>query len=139
MTDAAMATKFEELMGKMAELIKAQSPKEEAQFSTDELNHAYICLVEGVVDEKANDVLNTVIGPDWSEGLEYSEDDEDVAESEAMDAELAETIEQTDETDPIESINTLAAALMVTCRELGWLNTSRAAHDQWFFAKDAGQ
>ena len=131
----AVQDPYELLMAKVSQLIKAQTAGEASGFSVAELNHVYLSLVDGSVDEVGNALLIKIAGPDWAEGLAFPEpeDEEDVAK----DLELAEVIEQIDETNPSTAVKVLASALMLACRELGWLETSRAAHDLWFHAVEA--
>ena len=132
MTDAIdTADGVEALMAKISTMIKAQAAGEMTGFSTENLNMVYMSLVEGSVDEDVNALLIQMVGPDWAKDYELSEDDE---ESEAMNMTLAGAIEGIDETNPVGAVNTLASALMVACRELGWLEASRAAHDCWFYS-----
>lgn len=132
MTDAIdTADGVEALMAKISTMIKAQAAGEMTGFSTENLNTVYMSLVEGSVDEDVNALLIQMVGPDWAKDYELSEDDE---ESEAMNMTLAGAIEGIDETNPVGAVNTLASALMVACRELGWLEASRAAHDCWFYS-----
>lgn len=133
MTDAIdTADGVEALMAKISTMIKAQAAGEMTGFSTENLNTVYMSLVEGSVDEDVNALLIQMVGPDWAKDYELSEDDE---ESEAMNMTLAGAIEGIDETNPVGAVNTLASALMVACRELGWLEASRAAHDCWFYSE----
>ena len=135
MTDTIdTANGLEALMTKVSNMIKAQAAGEMTGFSTENLNTVYMSLVEGTVDEDANALLIQMIGPDWAKDYDLSEDDEDNEASEAMNMALAQAIESVDETDPVGGVNTLASALMVACRELGWLEASRAAHDCWFYS-----
>lgn len=135
MTDTIdTANGVEALMTKVSNMIKAQAAGEMTGFSTENLNTVYMSLVEGTVDEDANALLIQMIGPDWAKDYDLSEDDEDNEASEAMNMALAQAIESVDETDPVGGVNTLASALMVACRELGWLEASRAAHDCWFYS-----
>lgn len=123
---------YELLMAKVSQLIKAQTAGEASGFSVAELNHVYMSLVDGSVDEVGNALLIKIAGPDWAEGLTFPEEEDE--ESAAKDLELAEVIEQIDENNPTSAVKVLASALMLACRELGWLETSRAAHDLWFHA-----
>lgn len=136
MTDAIdTANGVEALMAKVSTMIKAQAAGEMTGFSTENLNTVYMSLVEGDVDEDTNALLIQMIGPDWAKDYDLSEDDEGEAESEAMNMTLAGAIEGIDEANPVGAVNTLASALMVACRELGWLEASRAAHDCWFYSE----
>lgn len=122
-------------MFRVSNMIKAQTAGEKTGFSTEDLNMVYMSLVEGTVDEDANALLVQMIGPDWAKDYVLPEDeDEDDEASEAMNMALTQAIESIDETDPVGGVNTLASALMVACRELGWLEASRAAHDCWFYS-----
>lgn len=135
MTDAIDTSNgVEALMLRVSNMIKAQTAGEMTGFSTENLNKVYMSLVEGEVDEEINDLLVQMVGPDWAKDYDLSEDDEGEQESEAMNMALAQAIEGVDETDPVGGVNTLASALMVACRELGWLEASRAAHDCWFYS-----
>ena len=128
MTDAIdTADGVEALMSKISTMIKAQTAGEMTGFTTENLNKVYMSLVEGSVDEEVNALLIQMVGPDWAKDYDLSEDDEEEAESEAMNMTLAGAIEGIDDT--------LASALMVACRELGWLEASRAAHDCWFYSE----
>jgi len=133
MTETITPTKLELLLDKVAKLIKAQTSNEATGLSRDSLNHIYMSLIENTVDADVNDLLIKLFGPDWAEGLEPFETDEDI-EDEAKDSALASSIEQISESDVQEAVSTLSLALMFTCRELGWATASRAAHDQWFSA-----
>ena len=133
MTDTTTPDVFGVLLDKVTQLIKAQNTGEATGFPITDLNHVYLGLVEGAIDEKTDELLTKMVGPDWADGLEESEDDLD---GEAKEAALVELLQQIDETDPQDAVNGLASALMVACRELRWLEASRAAHDQWFFAED---
>jgi hypothetical protein len=128
------ANGVEALIAKIGKMIAAQTAGEVTGFSTDNLNQVYLSLVEGSVDEDTNTLLIKMVGPDWAKDYELAEDDGQEEESEAMNMALTQAIEQIDETNPVGAINTLASALMVACRELGWLEASRAAHDQWFYS-----
>ena len=123
----------EVLLGKLSQLIKAQATGEIGKFTTEVLNHAYMSVASGTVDEETNDLLVNILGADWAEGYEASDAVEE-AEEEAKDMALMQVIQQVDENSPQETISTLASALMLACRELGWIEASRAAHDQWFYA-----
>lgn len=136
MTDAIdTADGVEALMAKISTMIKAQAAGEMTGFSTENLNTVYMSLVEGSVDEDVNALLIQMVGPDWAKDYDLSEDDEGEAESEAMNMTLTEAIQGIDESNPVGAVNTLASALMVACRELGWLEASRAAHDCWFYSE----
>ncbi len=124
-------TKDNFLLAELTKLIAAQTTGEVSGFSTDQLNEAYLGIAKGYVSEDTEALLSKLIGPDWSEGWEPSVTAEDI-ESEAADIDIAEIIEGIDPTDPLDAVSTLASALMIACRELGWLEASRAAHDQWF-------
>lgn len=124
-------------MATVSNMIKAQAAGEMTVFSTENLNTVYMSLVEGTVDEDANALLIQMIGPDWAKDYDLSEDDEDSEASDAMNMAVTQAIESIDETDPVRAVNTLSSALMVACRELGWLEASRAAHDQWFYSDPA--
>lgn len=119
------------LLAELAKLIAAQTTGEASGFSTDQLNEAYLSIAKGYVTEDTDALLSKLIGPDWSEGWEPSVT-EDELDDDAVNIALAETIEQIDLDSPQEAIATLATGLMLACRELGWLEASRAAHDQWF-------
>ena len=119
------------LLAELTKLIAAQTTGEASGFSTDQLNEAYLGIAKGYVTEDTDALLCKLIGPDWSEGWAPSVT-EDELDSDAINIALAETIEQIDLSNPQESIATLATGLMLACRELGWLESSRAAHDQWF-------
>ena len=135
MTDAIDTTNgVEALMARISKMIKAQAAGEMSGFSTENLNTVYMSLVDGQVDEDSNALLVQMIGPDWAKDYVLSEDDEDGEANEAMNMALTKAIESVDETDPAGGVNTLASALMVACRELGWLEASRAAHDCWFYS-----
>lgn len=134
MSDTSTLTVAETVLAKITKLIAENAEGKLSDFSTENLNHVYMCLVKDGVDETANDLLIKMVGPDWAEGWEASDSTEDI-ESAAKDTALAESLEQIDETDVSSKIDTLCLVLMFTCRELGWLATSRAAHDQWFHAK----
>lgn len=134
MTETSSADPHEILLGKISKMIADQTAGTPSGFSAENLQHVYLDLVQGSVCETSNDLLIKMIGPDWADGFEPSEEDFDDVASEAKNMALAESIESIDETDPREAVNTLASALMVACRELGWLEASRAAHDQWFHA-----
>ena len=138
MTDVIdTANGVEALLAKVSTMIKRQAAGEMTGFSTENLNMVYISLVEGTVDEDANALLIQMIGPNWAKDYNLSEDDGDDEASEAMNIALTQAIESIDETDSVGAVNTLASALMVACRELGWLEASRAAHDQWFYSEPA--
>lgn len=130
----AVQDAYELLMAKVSQLIKAQTAGEASGFSVAELNHVYLSLVDGSVDEVGNALLIKLAGPDWAEGLVFPEPED--KESAAKDLKLAEVIEQIDENNPTIAVKVLASALMLACRELGWLETSRAAHDLWFHAAE---
>ena len=138
MTDAIdTANGVEALMAKVSNMIKAQTAGEMTGFSTENLNKVYMSLVEGEVDEEINDLLVQMIGPDWATDYDLTEDDEGEQESEALNLQVTEALEGLDETRPQEAAATLASALMIACRELGWLEASRAAHDCWFYSDPA--
>jgi hypothetical protein len=126
-------TKSDLLLAKLTKLIAAQTAGEVSGFSTDNLNHAYMSLAKGEVCEDTAILLAKMLGDDWAEGWEPAVTDEEMA-SQAMNLAVTETVEQIDITDPHDAVSTLASALMIACRELGWLEASRAAHDQWFYA-----
>lgn len=134
MSDTLTMSVAETVLSKITKLFAANAAGELTGFTTENLTHVYMCLVKDEVDEVANDLLIKMVGPDWAEGWEASDDAGDV-ESEAKDTALAESLQQIDETDLHGTVNILCLALMFTCRELGWLSTSRATHDQWFQAK----
>jgi hypothetical protein len=136
MSDANKLSVTEVLLDKLTNMIRAQASNQPSEFSSDQLNHVYMRLVEGSVDVEANELLIKMFGAEWHEGWEPSGDDEAVQHSEAINIALTESIEEVDETDMPETVKVLAAALMVACRELGWLDASRAAHDKWFYAAD---
>jgi hypothetical protein len=121
------------LLAKLAKLIALQTAGEVSGFSTANLNHAYMSLAKGVVDEGTAVLLSNMLGEDWADGWEPSVTAEEL-ESDATDAAIAETLEGADVTDAQEIVSTLAYTMMLACRELGWLEASRAAHDKWFFA-----
>ncbi len=133
MTPSTSISKADLLLAKLAKLIAAQAAGEVSAFSTDNLNHAYMSLAKGEVCEDTATLLSNMLGEDWADGWEPSATDEEM-ESEATNLAVAETLEQTDLTDPRDAVGNLASALMVACRELGWLEASRAAHDQWFYS-----
>ena len=135
MTDTTAPNAYQALLDKVSELIKASAAGEKGQFSAESLNHVYINLAEGQVDQKAGDLLDKIAGPDWQAGLTPVEDMDDLADT-AKHAALLEFLQQIDETKPEDAVATLASALMITCKELGWLEASREAHDQWFFAAE---
>lgn len=119
------------LLAELTKLIAAQTTGEASGFSTDQLNEAYLGIAKGYVSEDTDALLSKLIGPDWSEGWEPSVTEGDL-ESDATNLVAAEAIEQIDLANPQEAISTLASVLMLACRELGWLEASQAAHDQWF-------
>lgn len=125
--------KADYLLAELTKLIAAQTTGEASGFSTDQLNEAYLGIAKGYVSADTDALLCKLIGPDWSEGYEPSVTDEDI-EDDATNIAIAETIEAIDLEDPQDAISTLASALMLACRELGWLETSQAAHDQWFYS-----
>lgn len=132
MTEINVAPSVNEvLLSKLAQLIKAQATGEVGKFTTEVLNHAYMSVASGMVDEETNVLLINILGADWSEGYVSAGDS---AEDEAKNMALMEVLQAIDETDSKAAVSVLASALMMTCRELGWLEASRAAHDQWFYA-----
>lgn len=133
MTDAITLPKSVVLLGRLSKLITEQTAGKPSGFTSEELNHAYMSLVEGHVSEDTAALLSNILGEDWHEGWEPSESEED-AEADAFNAALTETLEEIDVVDPKDAVSTLASALMIACRELGWLEASRAAHDQWFYS-----
>lgn len=140
MTDAIDTVDgVEALMARISALIKSQAAGEMTGFSTENLNSVYMSLVEGTVDEDTNALLVQMIGPDWAKDYDLSEDDERSEHEEAMNMALTQAIEGIDEANPVGAVNTLASALMVACRELGWLEASRAAHDCWFYSETTTQ
>ena len=131
MLPSTTVSKLDMLLARLAKLIASQTKGEPTGFSVENLNQAYLGLAKGQVSEDTAFLLDKMLGSDWLEGLELKhqdQSDDDTSE------ELAEVIEQIDITDPQDAVGTLAYALMIACRELGWLETSRAAHDQWFYS-----
>jgi len=126
-------SKAEILISKVAKMIAAQSAGEVTGFTTENLNTAYLSLAKGDVSEDTAVLLAKMLGDDWAEKYEPSDDAEDM-EEEAKDMALKELIEHIDENNQQESISTLATVVMMISRELGWIETSRAAHDRWFYA-----
>lgn len=140
MTDAIdTANGVEALMTKVSNMIKAQTAGEMTGFSTESLNMVYMSLVEGAVDEEANALLVQMVGPDWAKDYGLTEGDEEDEASEDLNLQVAEAVEGIDETRPQDTTATLASALMIACRELGWLEASRAAHDCWFYSDSTAQ
>ncbi len=131
MTPSINVSKSDILLARLTKLIAAQTAGEASGFTTEELNHAYLSLVNGDVCDDTSVLLAKMLGEDWADGWEPAATQEEM-EDEASNMAVAETVEQIDITDPQEAVSTLASALMMTCRELGWLEASRAAHDQWF-------
>lgn len=136
MTDTTTPNAYQILLDKVSELIKASATGAKLGFSTENLNHVYMCLINGGVDQQASDILDKVAGPDWQVGLNPVEDMDALADT-TKHAALLEFLQQIDETRPEDAVATLASALMITCKELGWLEASREAHDQWFFAAES--
>jgi hypothetical protein len=135
LTETNTPDAYEVLLEKIAGMIKAQAGGEVLPFTAENLNHVYLNLVDGAVDQQASDLLDKIVGPNWTEGLNPG-NEQDEAISEAKNMALVELIQQIDERNPQDAVASLASALMVACRELGWLEASRAAHDQWFYADD---
>ena len=135
MTETTTPDAFATLLDKVSTLIKEHSSGKKGEFSIENINHVYLCLTEGRVDKAASDLLDKIAGPDWHKDLSVSSDADEIADD-AKHAALVEFLQQIDETKPEEAVATLASALMITCKELGWLEASREAHDQWFFSPD---
>jgi len=133
MTPSTTVSKSDILLAKLTKLIAAQTTGEPSGFSSDELNHAYLSIAKGYVCKDTAVLLAKVLGADWDEGWEPAVTTEEL-ENDATDIALAETLEEIDTEDVQEVVGTLSYALMLACRELGWIESSRAAHDHWFFS-----
>ncbi len=135
MNTEVTVSKSEVLLSKLTKLIAAQTAGEQSGFSTEDLHHCYMSLVEGVVDVATHDLLVQILGADWDDGWEPAITEEDI-DQHALNMVITESLEQLNCDEPQEVVGALASALMVACRELGWLEASRAAHDQWFYVKN---
>lgn len=131
MTETNDAVPNAALLSKISAMIAAQTAGKPSGFTSDDLNHVYMDLVQGKVCEKSNELLVKMIGENWSESYEP---DDGSGYDEGRDMAVAASIEDIDMDDPASSVAALASALMVACRELGWMETSRAAHEAWFHA-----
>ena len=131
MTPSTNVSKTDTLLANLRKIIAAQTAGTSSGFTGDELNHAYLSLSKGDVSESTADLLTQMLGADWADGWEpaltQGEKEDDVTNMA-----VAETLESIDITDPQDAVSTMGFALMMACRELGWLEASRAAHDQWF-------
>ena len=131
MTEANDAVPNAALLSKISAMIAAQTAGKPSGFTSEDLSHVYMDLVQGKVCEKSNELLVKMIGEDW--GKDYEQDDGSGYDA-GRDMAVAASIEDIDMDDPTTAVAVLASALMVACRELGWMETSRAAHEAWFHA-----
>ena len=124
----------------VARLIASNAAGEATGYATEDLNHVYLDLSRGAVCQKSDALLKKIIGEDWATGFENDGEDEGGEYDADLDQSVAETIEAVLLSEAIsgpESLDALSTALMLMARELGWIETSRAAHELWFRVSEA--
>ncbi len=122
----------------VARLIAANAAGEATGYAIEDLNHVYLDLATGSVCPKSDALLMKILGEDWAVGFESDGEDEEYDAD--LDQSVAETIESVLLSEAIPgpaTLDALSTALMLMARELGWIESSRAAHELWFRASAA--
>ena len=140
MSEAKEVGLAQEMTGKIAKMISAQAAGTPSGFSTEDLNHVYLDLVQEKLCDRSKDLLEKMIGADYpgtwdSMWSVIGEDKDDKDNLDQALAYLLSSISPKEVATGGSAIETMAYALMVASKELGWIATSRQAHKQWFAAR----